>query len=90
MNRAISDEIQKLFNVVSRRLETEAPDSVSPNLPLYSNKLQDEEIEAIRSGLQAELVSAVSGYVPHVTLGRVQDENEAGSLIVNFTGQQAG
>ncbi|MDH0646203.1 hypothetical protein N5D48_05235 [Pseudomonas sp. GD03858] len=90
MNREISDEINTLFNVVRRRLDTETPDSVSPSLPLYSNKLQDEEIEAIRSGLEAKLASAVSGFVPHVALGRAQDENEAGSLIVSFTAQEAG
>lgn len=90
MNREISDEIESLSNVVRRRLETETPDSVAPNLLLYSNKLQDKEIEAIRSGLEAELASAASGFAPHVVLGRPQDENEAGSLIVSFTVQQAG
>lgn len=84
MNQAISDEIQKLFDVVSRQLETETPGPI--NLPLYSNELQDEEIEAIRSGLQAELESAINGRASDVTLGRVQDENEAGSLVVSFIG----
>lgn len=90
MKQEISDEIQNLFDVVSRRLDTEAPDSVSLDLPLFSNKLLNEEIEAIRSGLEAELASAVSGYLPKVTLGRAQDENEGASLIVSFTSRRVG
>ncbi|WP_369990944.1 hypothetical protein [Pseudomonas xanthosomatis] len=90
MNHGIADEVQTLSGVVRRLLEKETPGSVSTNLPLFSNKLQDDEIEAIRSGLEAALSSAVSGYVPRVAIGRTQDENEAGSLIVSFTGHQGG
>ena len=84
MKQEILDEIQTLFAVVRRRLDAEVPESVSLELPLYSNTLSREEIEAIRSGLEAELAKTASGHRPKVTPGRVQDDNEGASLIVSF------
>jgi hypothetical protein len=84
MNQEIPREIQKLFDVVSRRLGREHPEEISADLPLYSNTLEQDQTEEIRSGLQAKLRFAVNGFAPVVTLGRAQDENESGSLIVNF------
>jgi len=86
MNQEILLEIQKLFDVVRRRLNGERPEGIDADLPLYSNELSLGDAEQIRAGLQAELAAAleVEGFEPVVLLGRPQDENEAGSLIVTF------
>jgi len=86
MNQEILLEIQNLFDVVRGRLIREAPEGIDADLPLYSNKLSPKDVEQVRAGLQAELAAAAEagGFEPLVVLGRPQDENEAGSLVVTF------
>lgn len=86
MNQEIALEVQKLLDVVKRRLDGELPEGVDVNLPLYSNRLSQKDVEKIRALLQAELAVAteVEGFEPLVVPGRPQDKNEAGSLIVTF------
>ena len=84
MNQKILLEIQTLFDVVKRRLDTEHPEGIDADLPLYSNELSEKELEQIRAGLQAKLATELNEFRPVVALGRSQDENEAGSLIVSF------
>ena len=84
MNQEISLEIQTLFDVVKQRLDCEHPEGIDADLPLYSNKLSEQDVEQIRAGLQAKLAPESKGFEPVVALGRSQDVNEAGSLIVSF------
>ena len=86
MKQEILLEIHKLIDVVSQRLTRERPEGVDADLPLYSNKLSPKDVEQIRAGLQAGLAATVEaeGFEALVVLGRPQDENEAGSLIVTF------
>ncbi|WP_447096846.1 hypothetical protein [Pseudomonas sp. CF10PS3] len=86
MNQEIALEVITLLDVVKKRLDSESPEGIQVGLPLFSNNLSPKDLEQIRADLQAKLKAeaAVDGFEPLVALGRPQDENEAGSLIVTF------
>ncbi|MEX5547858.1 hypothetical protein Q1J68_19760 [Pseudomonas pergaminensis] len=86
MNQEIALEVITLLDVVKTRLDSELPEGIQVSLPLFSNNLSPKDLEQIRADLQAKLKAepVVDGFEPLVALGRPQDENEAGSLIVTF------
>ena len=86
MKQEIALEVIKLLDVVKKRLDRERTEGIQAVLPLFSNNLSPKDVEQIRADFQAKLKAEAEaeGFEPLVVLGRPQDENEAGSLIVTF------
>ena len=84
MKQEIALEVITLLDVVKKRLDRERTEGIQAVLPLFSNKLSPKDVEQIRADFQAKLKAEAEGFEPLVVIGRPQDENEAGSLIVTF------
>jgi len=84
MNHGINEEAQTLFEAIEGLLEDGDLEGVTKSLPLFSNKLTRDQIEEIRLALQDKLSAIARGAVPVVALGRQQDHNQAGELLVHF------